>query len=61
MGKFQASPISELIENLTENITPDDADMTYGYIMRTTNVGKSLIDIGKSFIPTDSSPLGKES
>ena len=34
--------------------------MSYGQIMRTTNVGKSLIDIGKSFISSDSSPLGKK-
>ena len=61
MGKFQGTPILELIDNLTENITPADVDMSYGHIMRTTNVGKSLIDIGKSFIPSDSSPLGKKS
>ena len=59
MGKFQVTPILKLIENLTENICVADIDMTYGQIMRTTNVGKSLIDIGKSFIPSDSSPLGK--
>ena len=59
MGKFQVTPILKLIENLTENINVADVDMTYGQIMRKTNVGKGLIDIGKSFIPSDSSPLGK--
>ena len=61
MGKFQVSPILKLIETLTENITPDDVEMSYGYIMRTTNLGKSLIDIGKNFIPSESSPLGRKS
>ena len=61
MGKFHVSPISELIENLTENITPTDVDMTYGYVMRTTNLGKSLTDIGKSYISSESSPLGRKS
>ena len=61
MGKFQISPISDLIEKLTENITPAEADMSFGRIMRITNMGKSLIDIGKGFISSDSSPLGKKS
>ena len=54
------TPILKLIKDLTENISVADVDMTYGQIMRTTNVGKSLIEIGKSFIPSDFSPLGKE-
>ena len=58
LGKFQISPISKLIENLTENITPAEVDMSFGRIMRNTNMGKSLIDIGKSFISSESSPLG---
>ena len=60
---MQVSPILELIEKLTEKITPDDVEMSYGmsYIMRTTNLGKSLIDIGKNFIPSESSPLGRKS
>ena len=60
LGKFQISPISNLIENLTENITPAEIDMSFGRIMRNTNMGKSLIDIGKSFISSESSPLGNE-
>jgi len=57
LGKFKISPISDLIEKLTENITPAEADMSFGRIMRITNMGKSLIDIGKGFISSDSSPL----
>ena len=60
MGKFQISPISKLIEKLTENVTPADIDMSFGQIMRMTNMGQSLIDIGKSFITAESSPLGKK-
>ena len=59
MGKFQVSPILNLIENLTENITLADVDMSIGQIMRSTNWGESLIDVGKSFITPESSPLGK--
>ena len=59
MGKFQVSPILNLIENLTENITLADVDMSIGQIMRGTNWGESLIDVGKSFITPESSPLGK--
>ena len=61
LGKFQILPISELIEKLTENITQDDVDMSFGQIMRITNMGQSLIDIGKNFIPSESSPLGRKS
>ena len=60
MGKFQVTPISNLIENLTENITQADVHMSFGEIMLKTNMGESLIDIGKKFIPSDSSPLGKK-
>ena len=61
MGKFEISPISDLIENLTENITPADVEMSFGQIMLKTNMGKSLIDIGKSYISAESSPLGRKS
>ena len=59
MGQFQISPILNFIEKLTENITPADVDMSFGQIMRTTNMGQSLIDTGKSFISSVSSPLGE--
>ena len=60
MGKFQVSPISNLIENLTENITPADIDMSLGQIMRTTNMGQNLVNVGKNFISSESSPIGKK-
>ena len=60
MGKFQIAPISNLIENLTENITPAEVELSFGRIMLKTNMGKSLIDTGKSFIGAESSPLGKQ-
>ena len=53
-------PISNLIGNLTENITQADVQMSFGEIMLNTNMSESLIDIGKNFIPSDSSPLGKK-
>ena len=59
LGKLQAPPISNLIENLTENITVTDVDTSIGQIMRSTNWGESLVNIGKSFITPESSPLGK--
>ena len=59
LGKFQISPISNLIEQLTENVTPVDVDLSFGQIMRKTNMGQSLIDIGKGYITSESSPLGK--
>ena len=60
MGKFQISPISNLIENLTENITPAEVELSFGRIMLKTNMGKSLIYIGKGFISAESSPLGNQ-
>ena len=60
MGKFQITPISNLIENLTENIAPADVELSFGQIMLKTNMGQSLLDIGKNFISSDSSPLGKK-
>ena len=59
LGKFKAPPISDLIEKLTENITLADVQMSFGQIMLNTNMGQSLIDVGKNFIPADSSPLGE--
>ena len=61
MGKLKASPISDLIEKLTANITPADVEMSFGQIMLKTNIGKSLIDIGKGYINSEASPLGKRS
>ena len=61
LSKFKVLPISNLIGNLTENITQADVHMSLGEIMLKTNMGESLIDIGKNFIPSDSSPLGKKS
>ena len=58
LGKFQISPISNLIENLTENVTPADVHMSFGQIMLNTNMGQNLIDVGKNFISSESSPLG---
>ena len=60
MGKFQLSPISDLIEKLTENVTPVDVELSFGQIMLKTDMGQSLIDIGKNFINSESSPLGKK-
>ena len=59
MSKFESSPISNLIENLRENITTTDVQTSFDQTMLVTDMGRSLIDIGKSFIPSDSSPLGK--
>ena len=59
LGKFQVSPITNLIINLTKNITVADVDMSFGEIMRTTNMGQNIIDNGKSFISSASSPLGE--
>ena len=60
MLKFQVSPISKLIESLTVYITAADVDMCFGNIMRITDMGKSLTDIGKSYISSESSPLGRQ-
>ena len=61
LGKLNVSPISDLIEKLTENITPADVEMSFGQIMLKTNIGKDLIGIGKGYISSESSPLGKKS
>ena len=58
LGKFQVPPISNIIENLTKNITPADIQMSFGQIMLDTNMGQNLIDFGKNFISPESSPLG---
>ena len=60
LGKLKVSPISDLIEKLTENITSADVEMSFGQIMLKTNIGKSLIDIGKGYISSESSPLGRK-
>ena len=60
MGKFQLSPTSNLIEKLTENIDLVDVQASFGQIMLNTNMGQSLIDLGRSFISAETSPLGKK-
>ena len=60
LSKFPIPPVTVLIESLTENIGLSQVDTSIAQVMRETNWGKSLVDIGKGYIPNSCSPLGKK-
>ena len=43
-----------------ENVTPADVQMSFGQIMLDTYMGKSLINIGRSYIGSEASSLGRK-
>ena len=58
LSKFQEEPIQEFIENLTYNISRKDVDLTFGKIMTTNKMFTTLPELGRKYIPPESSPLG---
>ena len=59
LSKFQEEPIQEFIENLTYNISRKDVDLTFGKIMTTNKMFTTLPDLGRKYILSEYSPLGK--
>ena len=49
----------ELVAKLTDNISKPEIQQSLGKYMLDTQMGSSLISLGKGFITSDHSPLGK--
>ena len=58
--RFQVAPVMELVAKLMENISRRRIKQCLGQIMLDTKMGSSLVSIGKQFITSDHSPLGKK-
>ena len=59
LARFQVAPVMELVTKLTENVSEMDIYAGLGKIMLDTEMGSSLVSVGKDFITSDHSPLGK--
>ena len=59
LARFQEAPVMELVRKLTENISKPEIKQGLGEIMLDTEMGSSLVSLGKEFITSDHSPLGE--
>ena len=59
LARFQVAPVLELVEKLTKDITKPAIQSSLGKYMLDTQMGSSLVALGKGFISSDYSPLGK--
>ena len=59
LARFQVAPVMELVAKLTENITNQEIKSSLGEYMLDTQMGSSLVSLGKGFITSDYSPLGE--
>ena len=59
LARFQVAPVMELVAKLTDNISKPEIQQSLGKYMLDTQMGSSLISLGKGFITSDHSPLGK--
>ena len=59
LARFQVAPVFELLAKLTQNISRPEIEQGLGKIMFDTQMGSSLVSLGKEFITSDHSPLGK--
>ena len=60
LARFQVAPVLDLVAKLTENISRSEIIESLGEIMLDTEMGSSLVSLGKEFITSDHSPLGKK-
>ena len=59
LARFQVAPVMELVTKLTENISSQEIQNSLGKYMLDTQMGTSLVSLGKGFITSDHSPLGE--
>ena len=59
LARFQSVPVMELVTKLTKNISKPEIEQALGKIMLSTKMGSSLGSLGKGYITSDNSPLGK--
>ena len=58
LSKFQVPPVLTLIAKLTSKISTSEIKQAYGGIMLNTTIWELMKNLGKGFIPSESSPLG---
>ena len=58
LARFQVEPVLELVKKLTKNISKPAIQTSLGKYMLDTQMGSSLVELGKGFITSDYSPLG---
>ena len=58
LARFQVAPVMELVAKLTENISRSEIIESLGEIMLDTEMGSSLVSLGKEFITQGQSILG---
>ena len=59
LARFQVAPVMELVAKLTENISKQEIKSSLGDYVLDTQMGSSLVSLGKGFITSDHSPLGE--
>ena len=59
LARFQVAPVVELVTKLTEDVSKTDINAGLGKIMLDTEMGSSLVSLGKEFITSDNSPSGE--
>ena len=59
LARFQVAPVMELVAKLTENISNKEIKASLGEYVLDTQMGSSLVSLGKGFITSDHSPLGE--
>ena len=59
LARFQVAPVMELVAKLMKNISRPEIKQALGDIMLSTKMGSSLGSLGKGYITSDNSPLGK--
>ena len=58
LARFQVEPVLKLVTKLTKNISKPAIQSSLGKYMLDTQMGSSLVELGKGFITSDYSPLG---
>ena len=58
LSKFQETPVLELIEDLTCEVTIKDVESSFGRLMIVNQMFSSIEDLGKKFISPSATPLG---
>ena len=58
LSKFQVPPVLTLIGKLTSKISMSEIKQAFGGIMLNTTIWQQMENLGKGFIPSESSPLG---
>ena len=59
LARFQVAPVMDLVAKLMKNISRTEIEQALGKIMLSTNMGSTLVSLGKGYITSDHKPLGE--